>query len=247
MRLRTTKMIIAVILCIYCAGCGKGDKVYFESADTELKAQETELSAVGDVKESDLSGNDEEFDLYSGAAQSKEEGYSEDTLEDVRVSGEENLTQNIRNETEDVCYVYICGAVISPGVYRMQTGSRVYEVIEAAGGLSEEASAAAVNQAESICDGQMIYIPTKEEAEAGVTASIVGGSVSQEYMDDRVNINTASAEELMTLTGIGQTKADSILAYRDVYGGFSSVEEIMSVDGIKEGLYNQIKDDIRVK
>lgn len=141
------------------------------------------------------------------------------------------------SETEEpetaggLCYVYICGAVAEPGVYEVKQGSRIYEVVYMAGGLTEDADVSSVNQAEVIYDGQMIYLPTEAEGET----------------DGRVNINTASVDELMTLSGIGQTKAEQILAYRNENGNFSSVEEIMNVDGIKEGLYSRIKDDIRVK
>lgn len=132
---------------------------------------------------------------------------------------------------DGVCYVYICGAVLTPGVYEVRQGSRIYEVVNMAGGLTEDADVSCVNQAEAVYDGQMIYLPTEAENET----------------DGRVNINTASVEELMTLSGIGQAKAEQILAYRNANGNFSSEEEIMNVDGIKEGLYNRIKDDIRVK
>lgn len=132
---------------------------------------------------------------------------------------------------DGLCYVYICGAVAEPGVYEVKQGSRIYEVVDMAGGLTEEADVSSVNQAEPVYDGQMIYLPMEAEHET----------------DGRVNINTASVEELMTLPGIGQAKAEQILAYRDANGSFSSEEEIMNVDGIKEGLYNRIKDGIRVK
>ena len=127
--------------------------------------------------------------------------------------------------------VYVCGAVVNPGVYEVSEGSRVYDVVCMAGGLTDEADATAVNQAENVYDGQMIFLPTE----------------AQIIEDTRVNINTASLEELMTLSGIGQAKAEQIIVYRNTNGDFSSVEEIMNVDGIKEGLYNRIKDDIRVK
>lgn len=146
-------------------------------------------------------------------------------------------TADTASETEaaepmdGVCYVYICGAVLEPGVYEVKQGSRIYEVVDMAGGLTEDADVSFLNQAETVYDGQMIYLPTEAENET----------------DGRVNINTASIEELMTLSGIGQAKAEQILAYRNANGDFSSEEEIMNVDGIKEGLYNRIKDDIRVK
>ena len=133
----------------------------------------------------------------------------------------------------------------------LDSGDRIYEAIALAGGLTEDASTAAVNQAETVSDGQMIFVPTIEEAEAGIgVISEVSGAATSEQeavSDGRVNLNTASLTELMTLPGIGESKAQSILDYRAKNGGFSSVEEIMNVDGIKEGLYNRIKDSIKVK
>lgn len=188
------------------------------------------------------------------------------------------------------CYVHVCGAVHSPGVYVLASGSRIYEAVGLAGGLTDEASGSAVNQAEPVWDGQMIFIPTKEQADtAGGTAAFWGtgaaggtaapgengaagggtASVGSEAsgrtiasggsgtsgdadafagdQDGRINLNTATAEELMTLPGIGESKAGDIIAYREENGGFSSPEEIMQIRGIKEGLYNRIKDDIKVK
>ena len=141
-----------------------------------------------------------------------------------------------------------------------------------AGGMTADAGMCAVNLAESVYDGLMVYIPDSEEA-AGMAGSMTsaggstvsaGGSVTSADSsvrngegtsggtasspeDGRLNLNTASLAELMTLSGIGQTKAQAVVNYRDAHGGFSSVEEIMNVDGIKEGLYNRIRDQIKVK
>lgn len=155
-------------------------------------------------------------------------------LESAKTEQESIVTENAAEETAgELCYVYICGAVENPGVYEVAAGNRIYEVVTLAGGLTADADVSAVNQAELVSDGQMIYLPAMGESSTDT--------------DTRVNINTASVAELMTLSGIGQAKAEQIAAYRDANGSFSSVEEIMNVDGIKEGLYNRIKDDIRVK
>lgn len=151
------------------------------------------------------------------------------------------------------CFVYICGAVKTPGVYEMEQNARLYEVVEAAGGLTEEAAEESVNQAREIVDGEMIRILTQEEA-AGTGVEETGERTEPEVDDEtvkdtdgRIDLNLATAAELMTLSGIGQAKADSIIRYREKNGGFSSVEEIKQVEGIKEGVYNRIKDDIKVK
>lgn len=141
------------------------------------------------------------------------------------------------------CYVHVCGAVKNPGVYKLREGSRIYEAVELAGGLLEEACADSVNQAEEVSDGQMVKVPAKEEAHL---AAEEAADSTKETDSGLVNINTADAEELMTLPGIGASKAESILAYRTEQGSFASVEEIMNITGIKEGVYSKIRDYITV-
>lgn len=140
------------------------------------------------------------------------------------------------------CCVYICGAVKVPGIYLLPGGSRIYEVIEMAGGLRWDACESQINQAEYISDGQMIYIMTEEE----VLEQEATDEQEAEENDGKINLNTATASELMTLAGIGQSKADAIIAYREENGGFSTIEELMNITGIKEGVFQKIKDSIKV-
>lgn len=145
-------------------------------------------------------------------------------------------------QTEATLWVYVCGQVNAPGVYVLAEGSRVCDAFLAAGGLTEEAAKDYWNQARLLSDGEMIYVPTEEEAgERILEADNVGNAD-----DGKININTANKEGLMTLPGIGEAKAESIIAYRDAHGGFSSIEEIMEVEGIKEGMYKKIKDYIEI-
>ncbi len=148
-------------------------------------------------------------------------------------------------------YVHICGAVVHPGVYATVSGSRVCEMIELAGGLKEDAAGDYINQAEPVADGQRIYIPTKEEIEGLAASQVMEGSAkaSDQAKEDSglVNINTADAQELMTLPGIGQAKADSIIKYRTENGNFSRVDELMNISGIKEGVYDKISSYITVE
>ena len=150
----------------------------------------------------------------------------------------------------ETLYVHVCGAVNAPGVYELRTDARIYEALEAAGGMTEDAAADWINQAEALSDGERIYVPTQEEAEesaqsvSGQWADLngnAGGSVS-----DKININTAAKEELMTLSGIGASKAESILKYRQEHGNFQSIEDLKKIEGIKDGVFNKIKDDITV-
>ena len=158
-------------------------------------------------------------------------------------STEDILEVQLETESEEkLLYVYVCGAVRTPGVFSFKEGARVWEAIEAAGGFLEDARTDFWNQAMVLNDGEMIYVPRIDEdvEDPEVKAS------SQDSEDGRININTASKEMLMELPGIGESKAESILSFREENGNFGSVEDIMNVPGIKEALYNKIKDYIRV-
>ncbi len=152
--------------------------------------------------------------------------------------------QSTAEAEEELLYVYVCGAVRNPGVFSFQDGARVWEAIEAAGGFSENARQDYWNQAMILSDGQMIYVPRVDDEIESFSSET--GVPSEENSDGRININTASKEMLMELPGIGESKAESILSFREENGNFGSVEDIMNVPGIKEALYNKIKDYIRV-
>jgi competence protein ComEA len=147
----------------------------------------------------------------------------------------------------ETAFVFICGAVVNPGVYEVENGSRICDVLELAGGFGEDAETDYLNLAEPVSDGQKVYVPTQGET---ATALFAGEETETaeavEEASGRVNINTASKEVLVTLPGIGESKADSILAYRAEHGGFSSIEEIMEIPGIKEAVFSKIKELITV-
>lgn len=156
--------------------------------------------------------------------------------EEAFVSPETETDEEPEPKEPEEAFVYVCGEVEVPGVYEVTTESRVYEVIALAGGLTEEADTAAVNQAEAVYDGMMITVPAAGEEP----------SSSGQASDGRVNINTASREEILTLPGIGESKADSILSYREEHGRFSAPEDLMQIPGIKEGVFGKLKDKIKV-
>lgn len=140
-------------------------------------------------------------------------------------------------------YIHICGAVLNPGVYSLKAGARVYDVIDLSGGLTKEAAGDYINQAEPLTDGQRVYVPTMEEAKTLDAAQLVDGEQGTSIVKEAsglVNINTATVEELMTLPGIGQSKADSIIKYRTANGGFNNIEDIKNITGIKEGVFSRI-------
>ncbi len=133
------------------------------------------------------------------------------------------------NTEEDVIAVDVSGAVVHPGVYYIPEGSRVCDAVAAAGGFTEDAVSANINQARLLADGEQILVPDTLSAEARA-----------ETADGKININRADKETLMTIPGIGEAKAEAILAYREEHGSFRSVESLMEIPGIKEGIYNRI-------
>lgn len=135
--------------------------------------------------------------------------------------------------------VYVCGYVKNPGVYAMDPEARVQAAVEAAGGFAPGADPESMNLAERMTDGQQIRIASRKEREAAV--------LQQEAEDDGlVNLNTASREELMTLNGIGEAKADAIISWREHEGPFAAIEDVMRVSGIKEAAFQKIRDKIKV-
>lgn len=194
------------------------------------------LLACGCRKEADPSVLDE-VQISEAEDLEKEDADAASATEDPK-----EVQDNIQEET--IC-VFVCGQVTEPGVYELPEGSRIYQAVAAAGGFLDTAAADWLNQAEPIQDGQKIYVPTLEEAGTMTTEQGASGT-SGEGTDGRVNLNTASREELMTLTGIGEKKADAIIQYRESQGGFQSVDELMQVEGIKEATYNKIKDRIAI-
>lgn len=140
-------------------------------------------------------------------------------------------------------YVHIVGAVKKPGVYKFEQKPRVIDVVEQAGGFTKDAVKADINQAETVEDGSQIVIQSgsgkKRERDAG-------GGRQNEQTGGLLDINTATKEELMTLTGIGEAKALSIVTYRETNGKFKKIEDIMNITGIKAGIFDKIKDQIKV-
>ena len=150
---------------------------------------------------------------------------------------EENTVQ------QQVIFVDIGGAVEKPGVYEVAKDTRLFEVIDMAGGLTEDADTDHVNRASFVEDGQKIIIPVKGSDLYGEQSS--SAVASADVNNGLVNINTASADELKTLNGIGDVMAERIVEYR-TSTAFKSKEDIMSVDGIGSKTYEKIKDDITV-
>ncbi len=204
------------------------------------------------------------------------ETQSDECLEysDAADSELETDTEPAVSFTEDgICYVHVCGEVKKPGVYEIAPGSRVFQAVEQAGGFTEAAAKGYLNLAQEIVDGMKIIVPSREWEDtwncwetdssgqpAGrqepLEATVPGiyvpsegtgfSTFAQGAQEGKVNLNSASKDQLMTLKGIGQARAQDIIRYRDDHGPFQSIEEIMNVSGIKENAFNKIKDDITV-
>lgn len=148
------------------------------------------------------------------------------------------VSEKEQDTAGEVC-VYVCGHVNSPGVYYIRFGARIADAIEAAGGIAEDAYIDVLNLADTVTDGQRIYVPAQGETENELPAG-------QDGRSNLININTADVSLLTTLPGIGESRALSIIAYREENGAYGTIEDIMNVSGIKEAAFSKIKDYICV-
>ena len=218
---RTMILLGCLFTAFFLSACSHGQYTY----EIEGQAQTKAMQASGDGQ-----------------------GSADQAAEDIPAQAEETADAiSDRAEEADTgkeIFVQINGAVKYPGVYKVQDGARIFDVVELAGGMTEEAAPEAVNQALPIEDGQMIRICTQEEWELMQAEEIQ--TAAEQADDGLVDINTADAAKLCTLPGVGQARAESILAYRQEHGSFQTVEEIKQVSGIKDGLYMKIKDKIKI-
>ena len=235
-----------------------------QEAKAEVDAESSEEKTSGqkskkDTAEKKADTEDRQNDDGSSAESRKKQAESDGS--DAGNGTEINSTGETQPE---MIYVDVCGAVANPGVFQLAAGSRVFQAIEAAGGYLPEAVQNCVNRAGVLTDGQQLYILTQEEMErqgldpaemAGASDGQMNGSAgtgqntgmtAQVQQDNRININTADEAQLTTLTGIGATRAQAIIAYREENGPFAAIEDIMNVQGIKEGTFAKIKDEIVV-
>lgn len=168
--------------------------------------------------------------LAAGQADTIKNTYTDD-LQQIQTQKETD-----EHNTKEVCYVYVCGSVNSPGVYECSAGLRVYELIELAGGFSENADETYLNLVDSVKDGQKIYVPKVGETFEGSSQA-----------GNKININSATAPQLMTLPGIGESRAKDIIAYRQKNGTFKDISDIKNISGIKDAAFDKIKDLICVE
>lgn len=260
--------ILWAMLCPTLGACG--------AQREELFLSEKESIAYGDgsyVAESDVEDTDQnrEAETNAGNTDQNREVESNAGDTDQNRKAEPSAGSTDRTELSDASseetktlVVHICGAVSAPGVYELPAGSRIIDAVEAGGGFLPEADEACCNLAEEIVDGCQIYIMTKTESCAdGQTEKKAGIQTSPDsdmQTTDRnvrsnsatalenglVNLNTADIAALMTLPGIGESRAKAIISYREQHGAFAKIEDIMKISGIKQAAFSKIKDKITV-
>lgn len=206
--------------------------------------------------------DDSQESFESPAKQSNGESVNGDSEAAESAAVKVQSKENSQTPEPKILYIHVCGEVAVPGVYELPTGSRMYEAVEKAGGMTSEAAQEYVNLAQTIEDGQQLRIPSREEIRKyqetgkdvsgllGAGGAAVNGSVSASQKSGSsvalINLNTASKEELMTLNSIGAARAEAIVSYREQKGGFRTIEDIMKVPGIKNAAFQKIKDKITV-
>ena len=260
--------ILWAMLCPTLGACG--------AQREELFLSEKESIAYGDgsyVAESDVEDTDQNREAETNAGntdQNREvESNAGDTDQNRKAEPSAGSTDRAElsdasSEEAKTLVVHICGAVSAPGVYELPAGSRIIDAVEAGGGFLPEADEACCNLAEEIVDGCQIYIMTKSESCAdGQTEKKAGIQTSPDsdmQTTDRnvrsnsttalenglVNLNTADVAALMTLPGIGESRAKAIISYREQHGAFAQIEDIMKISGIKQAAFSKIKDKITV-
>ncbi|WP_324824031.1 helix-hairpin-helix domain-containing protein [Sinanaerobacter sp. ZZT-01] len=161
----------------------------------------------------------------------------------------EELNEKDNKVLEDnVIFIDVSGAVHKPSVVQLTEGSRVFEAIELAGGINEEADTKNINLAQTLKDGEKIYIQTKEEALSGTKVeSKIHTNKEGGDGENKINLNRADSMELQKLKGVGPSTAERILAYREQYGAFKSIEELKNVSGIGEKTFEKLKNYIYIE
>ena len=143
------------------------------------------------------------------------------------------------NQIETYIYIDIRGSILNPGVYKVESGTRLFQLISRAGGLTMDANELVINQSELLVDEMFVYVPSIDEIDGNSVDIVIGNSTISK---GKIDINNAAKIELETLPGIGPATAQSIIDYRDEITDFTTIEDIMNVPGIGETTYNEIKD-----
>ena len=256
-------VVVLAAMLMGAAGCSEKETILLDSEDLVRLEGADEGSDTLSVDRGLVPGMASNVDVI--AASGEGSGTEpERTEEDAFRAGGGNTGEGGNGVEQSTLFVHICGEVMRPGVYELPEGSRVYEAVEEAGGFTQDAAADYVNLAYILEDGWKIEIPSWENletdgegkgngissgisADAGWTGNGTGDFGGDASGDGLVDINTATKQELITLPGVGESRAESIISYREKNGGFSRIEDIMKVEGIKDGMFAKMKDKICVR
>ena len=177
---------------------------------------------------------------YLPADAQAEEGAPEDVSE-----GAASEEESVAPEPAEM-YVDVGGAVLKPGLIVLDEGARVNDAVQAAGGFTEAADTSAVNLAAPLADGEKLYVPSQGESGAGASSASAQPAGQTGSVSGRININTATLDELDELPGVGPATAQAIIEDREANGRFESLEDIMRVSGIGEKKFEKLEDAISV-
>jgi competence protein ComEA len=215
-----------------------------------LKSYYEEINTAGSGTEAKSTAGVSAYDSKTGSG--NEYGYQPEAGDrntgNVENDGIYNSQAEGDNLEENSIKAYICGNVKNPGVYEIETGARVVDLLELAGGEDINACVQAVNLAQFVVDGQRIYIPSKDETLSGDYSFFMDSSMAGYNSEARsiVNINTAGINELDTLPGIGPSIARNIVKYRNENGPFKAKGELKNVTGIGEKKYDEVREYISI-
>lgn len=193
-----------------------------------------------------LKGNAQPQNQVSALAQGVVTSASSETNAEKRSANQEKIDSE---ESEKEVTVDVKGAVKNPGVYQLQAGARVHDALQKAGGLLPDAESKSINQAQKLTDEAVVYVAKVGEEGADVTQTSqtpAGNGGTEKGKSGLVNLNTATEAELQTVSGIGQKKAQDIIAYREANGKFKSVDELKNVSGIGAKTLEKLKDYVTV-
>ncbi|MGM0889643.1 MAG: helix-hairpin-helix domain-containing protein [Bacillota bacterium] len=189
--------------------------------------------------------------IYFFSQQGEEPADTEDIFSVTAKEAEMEQSVNESAAEPEVIKVDVKGAVKSPGIFTAQAGDRVIDLISSAGSFTEKADTDKVNFAQIIEDQMVIYVPEIGEEDKGnlenIQVGTSGDAVTKGTSGGLVNLNTATQEDLQTLTGIGPSKANAILEYRETVGKFKEVDELKQVTGIGDKTFERLRDSISVK
>ena len=199
-----------------------------------------------------LKGNAQPQNQVSALAQEVVTSASSETNAEKRSANQEKIDSEKDmdpEESEKEVTVDVKGAVKNPGVYQLQAGARVHDALQKAGGLLPDAESKSINQAQKLTDEAVVYVAKVGEEGADVTQASqtpAGNGETAKGKSGLVNLNTATEAELQTVSGIGQKKAQDIIAYREANGKFKSVDELKNVSGIGAKTLEKLKDYVTV-